>query len=132
MDLPFELKVHPNYLHIKHPPGMVIDPDSTQEMWTQVGRLCFEHGRAKVLIEAEKPEKRLDTMTAFDSGRILAENTSGLTIAMCFYNYEVDDLTTFLKTVAQNRGVRVEFFSDLESALEWLGIKAGELTDQPH
>lgn len=131
MDLPFELEVHPNFLHIKHPPGMVIDPDTTQEMWAKIGRLCVEYGRSKVLIEAEKPERRLDTMAAFDSGRILAENTSGLTIALCFHEYQVDDLTNFFKTVAQNRGVRVEFFAKIADAAEWLGVEITQLVERP-
>ena len=126
MDLPLKLEVHQDYLHIKQPPGVVIDPDTTQDTWAVIGRLCHEHGRSKVLIEADRPERRLDTMTAFDSGRMLAENTSGLTIALCFYNYEFDDLTTFFKTGAQNRGVRVEFFSKLEDAAEWLGVTTGD------
>lgn len=130
MDLPFELEVHSNFLHIKHPPKMVIDPDSTHLMWAQVGQLCFEHGKSRVLVEADAPQRRLDTMAAFDSGRILAENTTGLTIAICFRDYEFDDLTTFFKTVAQNRGVRVEFFGSIEEATAWLGVEAGVLADR--
>lgn len=123
MGLPFELKVHSDYIHVTHPTGMVIDPDSTQEIWAQLGRFCLEEGVSKVILETSRPELRLDTMAAFDSGRILAENTSGLTVALCFHEYQFDDLTTFLKTVAQNRGVRVEFFSNTDEALKWLGVK---------
>lgn len=126
MGLPFELEVHQDHLHIKHQPGVVIDTETTLDIWQLIGGLCREHGVAKVLIEADRPERRLDTMGAFDSGRMLAENTSGLTIAICFYNYEFDDLTNFFKTVAENRGVQVEFFSDLGDAAAWLGVKTGE------
>lgn len=131
MVLPFELAVHQEFLHIKHPPGMIIEPDSTHKMWAQIGQLCAEHGCSRVLIEAEGPKRKLDTMAAFDSGRILAENTSGLSIAICFTDYEFDDLTTFFKTVAQNRGVRLDFFSSFEDACSWLGVKAGELVAEP-
>lgn len=127
MGLPFELTVYPDYLHITHPPRMIIDADSAQEIWGQIGQLCREHGKSKAVLETRGPELRLDTMAAFDSGRILAENTSGLTIALCFYDYEFSDLTTFLKTVAQNRGVRLEFFSEMGAALKWLGVTTGEL-----
>lgn len=127
MDSFFELEVHPDFLFLKHKPGTVIDPESTQQMWAELGRLAAELGKSKVLVEAHKPERQLDTMAAFDSGRILAENTSGLTIAFCYKDYEFDDLTTFFKTVAQNRGVRVEFFSNVEEACTWLGVEVGEL-----
>lgn len=127
MDSVFELEIRSDFLYLKHKSGWVIDPESTQRVWTEVGQLCIEHGRSKVLIEAEKPQRRLDTMAAFDSGRILAEINPGVSIAMCFKDYEFDELTTFFKTVAQNRGVRVGFFSNVEEACAWLGVEVGEL-----
>jgi hypothetical protein len=126
MDSPFELDVHPTYLHIKQPNGYVISAESSGEIWTVVAELCDRYGRNKVLIEASKPERQLDTMSAFESGRILAENTVGLSIAICFHDYEFDDLSSFFKTVAQNRGVKVEFFSNVDDALRWLDVDTGE------
>lgn len=126
MDAHFDVDVHPTYLHIKHPPGLVISPESSESNWKRIGALCREHGRSKVLVEASRPVRELDTMSAFESGRMLAENTSGLTVAICFQDYEFDELSTFFKTVAQNRGVKVEFFSDVHDALVWLGEDAGE------
>ncbi len=132
MDDLFELEVHPTYLHFKHPPGYVITSENTGEKWNRIGELCHEHGIAKVLIEADRPERQLDTGSAFDAGRALAENMSGLSVAICFHGYEFDDLSTFFKTVAQNRGVRVEFFSDLNDALSWLDVDTGESAAGSH
>ncbi|HEU5177314.1 MAG TPA: hypothetical protein VFU24_07655 [Burkholderiales bacterium] len=33
-----------------------------------------------------------------------------------------DDQSQFFRDVAQNRGVRVDFFSEREAALRWLGV----------
>ncbi|HVQ57213.1 MAG TPA: hypothetical protein VMS29_10685, partial [Pyrinomonadaceae bacterium] len=118
MDDLFELEVHPTYLHISYPPGHVIASENMQDKWRRIGKICREHGIAKVLIEADKPERHLDTGSAFDAGRALAENMSGLSVAICFHDYEFDELSAFFKTVAQNRGVRMEFFSNLGDALE--------------
>ena len=132
MDDLFEFEVHPTYLHIKHPPGYVITSENTGEKWRRIGELCQEHGSAKVIVEAEQPERQLDTGSAFDAGRALAENMSGLSVAICFHGYEFDDLSTFFKTVAQNRGVRVELFSDLDEALQWLDVNTGENVAHSH
>jgi hypothetical protein len=35
-----------------------------------------------------------------------------------------DDQSRFFKDVAQNRGVRVDFFNDRDAALRWLGISS--------
>ena len=126
MDSPLDVEVHPHYLHIKHPPGYVITAEAADSVWGRIATLCRDNGIHKVLVEAERPERRLDTMSAFDSGRVLAENTSGLTIAICFLNYEFDDLSAFFKTVAQNRGVNLDFFSDLDAARKWLDVDTGE------
>jgi hypothetical protein len=126
MDAAFDITIHPTYLHINHPPGFVIDPAALDKLWAIISQLSREHDRKKVLIEATSPTRQLDTMGAFDSGRVLAENMAGLTIAVCLRDYRFDDLTTFFKTVAQNRGVRIEFFSELDEALKWLDVDTGE------
>ena len=132
MDDSFELEVHPTYLHIRYPPGHVIASENMQDKWRRIGKICREHGIAKVLIEADKPERHLDTGSAFDAGRALAENMSGLSVAICFHDYEFDELSAFFKTVAQNRGVRMEFFSNLGDALEWLDVNTGENAARSH
>lgn len=126
MDASFELEVHRTYLHIKHPPGFVISPETTGSIWPEIAKLCQQHGVTKLLIEAFKPERKLDTMATFDAGRAVAEITSGLTIAICLHDYEFDDLSTFFKTVVQNRGVKLEFFSNIDDALQWLDVDTGE------
>ena len=118
--------VHKHYLHVKHPQGFVITPETARDLWAEIGKLCRENGLHKVLVEADRPERRLDTMSAFDSGRILAESTSGLTVAICYRDYEFDDISTFFKTVAQNRSVNIEFFNDLDAARKWLDVDTGE------
>jgi len=132
MDDLFEVQVHPTYLHIKYPPGYVIASENMQNKWKRIGQLCRDHGVAKVLIESDKPERQLDTGSAFDAGRALADHMSGLSVAICFHGYEFDDLSAFFKTVAQNRGVRVEFFSELGDALEWLDVNTGENAARSH
>ena len=50
---------------------------------------------------------------------------TGVSLACCFYGCAPDQQTHFFKDVAQNRGVRVEFFDEREAALRWLGVDAG-------
>lgn len=128
MDTSFEVTVHAAYLHIKYPPGFVISPGSSEQVWKDLGELCRRHGCPKVLLEASSPVRDLDTMSAFDSGRMVAEITPGLTVAICFENYTFDELSSFFKTVAQNRGVKIEMFTNVNEALEWLEVDTGQRT----
>ena len=125
MGAPFQLEVHPKYLHLRYPSGFVASLETTGDAWLALGKLCEQYGRNKVLIEATKPEREFDTMSAFESGRILAENTVGVTIAICLHDHEYDDLSHFFRTVAQNRGVKIELFNDLTEALHWLDVETG-------
>lgn len=131
MELPFEVEVSDDLLHITHPPGHVITPESAVRNWELIAMLCRKHRCRKVLVEAYEPKRQLDTIHAFESGRTLAEGLKGLMIAMCFVGYNFDELSDFFKTVAQNRGATVEFFTDLEQAEKWLGVKTGELAGEP-
>lgn len=132
MDGYFEIKIHPDFIHLTYPPGATISPESEMKAWTAIAALCAEHGTTNFLIEADAPGREMDTMSAFDSGRALAESAVGLTIAFCFHDYEFDDLTAFFKTVAQNRGVKLEFFNETDEALKWLGVKAGKQAHGQH
>ncbi len=126
MGVPFELEVHPTYLHFKLLENCRVSAESDSDTWITVARLCEEHGRAKVLIEVQRVEGKMDTMSAFESGRILAENATGVTLAICVHEPDFDETASFFKTVAQNRGVKVEFFSGLDSARQWLNVDTGE------
>lgn len=126
MDAPFHLEVHPTYLHLKYPTGFMISPETAAETWSAIGDLCDKYGSSKVLIEGDKPERHMDTMSAFESGRILAESIVGVTLAVCLRGHEFDEISTFFKTVAQNRGVKIEFFTNVGDALRWLDVETGE------
>ena len=77
-----------------------------------VSDVCARQGQRRVLIEGTVAARRMATMDSFAVG----------TPACCFYGYKPDDKSQFFKDVAQNRGVRVEFFGERDEALRWLGV----------
>lgn len=129
MDRPFTLEFHGSYIHITHPPGFVASPENVEETWTSLAAICDRYECRNVLVETSKMHRRLDTMDAFESGRQLAQINPPISVALCFHDYEFDELSKFFKTVAQNRGVRVEFFSDAGKAREWLGVDRSAAKD---
>lgn len=118
----FTIESHSNYIHISFPPGTEITRESMGATCDQLTEICKEKGCFRVILEAPSPKRKLDTTGAFESGTRLARIGSGLAVAMVFYDYQTDELTEFFKMVALNRGVRVEYFTDVEKALEWLGL----------
>ncbi|HMQ03081.1 MAG TPA: hypothetical protein PKD26_04125 [Pyrinomonadaceae bacterium] len=132
MDVSFELKVNPTHLHLRHPPGSHIAADEIAGYWSSVGELCRKHACRKLLIESYEPEGSLGTIDVFDAGRTLAENLAGVKVALCHEDFAPDELSLFFQTVAQNRGVKVEFFPSLDEAVRWLDVDTGETAEQLH
>lgn len=117
-----KVEFHGDYIHIDHGTGLVIEPGGLKKLWAYIGELCEEYGCGRVLVEANSPQRHLDTISAFESGIEAAAAYPDLAIAICFYDYEPDETSELFITAARNRGARVKFFSDRKIALRWLGI----------
>ena len=118
----FAIEVRDDYIYVLHQPNFEMTRDTMVEIWAELAAVCKETDCNRVLVEAPAPARRMDTTAAFESGTRVSQIAPGLKIAMHFTDYTTDELTEFFKTVARNRGTRVEFFADKESALEWLGV----------
>jgi hypothetical protein len=79
-----------------------------------------------VLIEGTIARRQMATMDSFGLGALAGSMLTGVSLACCFYGYTPDQQTQFFKDVAQNRGVRIEFFDSREAALRWLGVGPGQ------
>ena len=87
--------------------------------------VCARQGQRRVLIEGTVAARRMATMDSFAIGTLAGSMLAGVSLACCLYGYRTDDKSQFFKDVAQNRGVRVEFFGEREEALRWLGVGPG-------
>jgi len=117
----FTVEPREGYLYIHLAPGFELTPESMELIWTALGEACREHGLRRVLAEGDNVRRRLTSMQSFDHARLGARLIPGLCVACCFRGYVPDDQFRFFRTAAMNRGVRTEFFQDLNAALRWLG-----------
>lgn len=122
----FSLEFRGDYIHIQHDKDFEISPESMNEFWTALGEACEQYKCPRVLAEGPAPKRRMDTIGAFESGIHASKVAVRLSLALCFYDYKTDELSDFFKTVARNRGARVEFFTDRDEALRWLGVERKE------
>ena len=122
MNEELQISFNGDFIEIRHPKGYKIEPRSMGEYWTMIGEACANYKCNLVLVEAEAPRREMSTMDAFGSGIRASEVAMTLKLALCFAGYEPDELSEFFKTVAYNRGVRAEFFSNRSDALRWLGV----------
>lgn len=117
----FTLEPREGYLYLHLAPGFEMTPDSMARIWTSISSACREHNLRRVLAEGENVKRRLTPMESFDHAGLAARLMPGLSVACCFRGFMPDEQTQFFQTAAMNRGVRVEFVQDLNTALRWLG-----------
>jgi hypothetical protein len=122
MDEELHISFSGDFIEIRHPKGHTIEPQSMDKYWDMVGEACAKHRCNLVLVEADAPKREMSTMEVFGSGVKASQVAITLELALCFAGYETDELSEFFKTVAHNRGVRAEFFSNRSDALKWLGV----------
>lgn len=111
-----------DHIRIDHGRGLVITQEGMQSLWGLLRELCHQFECGRVLVEAISPKRELNTISAFESGVEASEIYPNLAVAICFYDYEPDEMSELFVTAARNRGARVKFFSEKRSALRWLGV----------
>jgi hypothetical protein len=122
MTTEFTLTPHADYLHVALAPGYEIHPQGATELMKSVSDVCTRQGHRRVLIEGTVATRRMATMDSFTIGALAGSMLAGVSLACCFYGYQPDEKSRFFRDVAQNRGVRVEFFGERDEALRWLGV----------
>lgn len=122
MSTDFKLTPHADYVHVALAPGYEIRPEGVTQLMLSVSDVCSRQGKRRVLIEGQVAARRMGNMDSFGAGALAGSMLTGVSLACCFYGYAPDDQSQFFRDVAQNRGVRVDFFSDRDAALRWLGV----------
>jgi hypothetical protein len=121
MSAGFKLEPRDGYLYVSLVPGFEMTPQNTTDVWTAICETCRELGLDKALAEGDGVVRRLTPMESFDIASLAARLLPGLSVACVFRGYVPDEQSKFFQTTAMNRGLRMEFFQDLNGALRWLG-----------
>jgi hypothetical protein len=117
----FTLEPREGYLYVQLMPGFEMDLESTSRVWVAICEACRERGLRRALVEGEGVTRRITPIEAFDIADLASRLLPGLSVACIFRGYVPDAQSHFFRTAAMKRGVRMEFFQDLNSALGWLG-----------
>jgi hypothetical protein len=118
----FKTSLHADYIHVELVHGYELTPQGNAELILAISDVCARQGQRRVLVEGTIAARRMGTMDSFGTGSLAGSMLAGMSVACCFHGYQADQQTQFFKDVAHNRGVRIEFFTDREAALRWLGV----------
>jgi len=126
MSTDFKMTPYADYLHIELAPGYEITPGGMTELTLAIADIAGRQGQRRVLVEGTVARREMGTMDSFGQGSLMGSMLTGMSLACCLYGYAQDQQTRFFKDVAQNRGVRIEFFGERDAALRWLGVGPGQ------
>jgi hypothetical protein len=121
MSTDFTIEFRLTYLHIQNAPDYEITPESANRRWTALASACATFNCKRVLWEGKVAARRLTVPEVYNSAKQLADIAPGLKLACCLEGHTPDELSEFYKSVASNRGAQIQFFSNREDALKWLG-----------
>ena len=121
MSAGFRVEPRDGYLYVSLDPNFEMTSLSMTSVWTAICETCRELGLRRALAEGDGVVRRLTPVESFDIAELGARLLPGLSVAFVFRGYIPDEQSQFFQTTAMNRGVRVEFFQDLNAALRWLG-----------
>lgn len=109
-----------DHIYISQGADFEITPDGMEAFWSFLAEQCRQYKCTSVLVEGTAPKRRMDTVAAFSSGVEAANVVPHLWLALCFHDYEPDELSQLFRQAARNRGANVNFFSRCDDALGWL------------
>ena len=118
----FILEPRDGYLYVHLETGFEMTPEHTAEVWTAICETCRDRGLRRALVVGDGVTRRLSLAESFDIAGLAGRLLPGLSVGCVFRGYVPDQQSEFFRATATSRGVRMEFFEELDAALRWLGV----------
>ena len=115
------LSIKPGFVLVERPPDYEVTLSDQSARLMEIFALCKEAGTQNVLVVGPRTNVNLSTIDIFNLGEQIAK--LGLRIAVVEFHDASDGDVSFLENVATNRGGSMEFFTNQQDAIDWLGVK---------
>ena len=120
MSNPFALKYYPEFVEL----SLYLESDSRsaalERACERLTAACIENNVQRAMARVNLPLGDFSVLDIFGIATHLAASIPGLNLALVFAEDESDDLKDFFQLAGLNRGLSIAFFSDSESASQWL------------
>jgi hypothetical protein len=119
MGMEFAVTFRGDHVHVELTGGSTVDPDLPGDYWGMLRKLCDEYDCRRVLVEGIAPSADLGPADVVQAGKRTA-TVPNLWLAFHLKNHVQNEQSELYEAVAASKGVRVKFFDDAETALNWL------------
>ena len=119
MGMEFAVTFRGDHIHVQLSGESTVDPDLPNDYWGTLRKLCDEYDCRRVLVEGMAPSADLGPADVVEAGKRTA-TVPNLWLAFHLENHVPNEQSELYEAVAASKGVRVKFFDDAESAVNWL------------
>ena len=123
MGMEFAVTFRGDHVHVQLSGESTVDPDLPNDYWGTLRKLCDEYDCRRVLVEGKAPSADLGPADVVEAGKRTA-TVPNLWLAFHLVNHVPNEQSELYEAVAASKGVRVKFFDDAETALNWLRANA--------
>ena len=123
----YTVEIASKYVELSFQPDQRPDPAALKECWDDLATACSENNSRLVIARANCPIGGFTVSDIFEMASSLARSIPGMTMALVLQEDGSVELKEFFQLAAFNRGLRIDFFSDYDSALRWLRTLSGDL-----
>ena len=123
MNKGFKMEFFEDHIQVQIASDYKMEPDQQDEFWRVIRELCDKHNTRRVLVRGFVPKGERNTSDVIEAGMRTAA-VPKLWIAFSLKNFEPNDRSELFEVIAARQGVRVKFFSEPETALNWLRVNA--------
>src|SRR5215204_2014009 len=123
MDEAFKVEYRGDHVHVVFGQSYTADPEWQDELWDRLRSICEEYNTRRVLAEGVLPAPDRPAAAVIEAGQRTA-TIPNLWLGFHFHDFSPTANTELYEVVAASHGVRVKFFNDADTALNWLRANA--------
>jgi hypothetical protein len=110
------------YILVQVPPNFELNPSTVTQLWKTMADSCKQTNCNKVIVEGTIHRSMSPADVVQSAQQPLKHGLHDLRLAICWYDFEADDLSDLFITSAASRGTFAHLCKNRTEAKEWLGV----------
>jgi hypothetical protein len=110
------------YVLVQVPPNFELNSSTVTQLWKTMADACKNCSCNQVIVEGTIHRSMSPADVVQSAQQPLKQGLHGLRLAICWYDFEADDLSDLFITSAASRGTLARLCKNRTEAKEWLGV----------
>ncbi len=112
------------YVLVQVPPNFELNHGTVTQLWKTMADACKQYSCNLVIVEGTIHRSMSPADVVQSAHQPLKHGLHGLRLAICWYDFEADELSDLFITSAASRGTQARLCKNRTEAKEWLGVNS--------